>query len=111
MNVHDDAPWKAPEIKTRSARSFLDGCDVTVTDEDGLLSCSLMIKAMNTLIKERLLTNLVWPVNVCARLHDEPNLHLEFYQRTVTDEMQSHWHLPLMVSQNFPECGYSCEEN
>ena len=53
MNVHDDAPWKAPHQK------FMDVGDVKVTDEDGLLSCSMMIKAMNTIMKERLLTNRV----------------------------------------------------
>ena len=33
--------------------------DVKMTDEDGLLSCSMMIEAMNTIMKERLLTNRV----------------------------------------------------
>ena len=37
----------------------MDVGDVKVTDEDGLLSCSMMIKAMNTIMKERLLTNRV----------------------------------------------------
>ena len=66
-----------------------------------------MIKAMNTIMKERFLTNRVadqffsafasrpaseigcQPLHpdTGARLHDEPNLHLEFYRRTVADGM------------------------
>ena len=30
MNVHDDAPWKAPDQR------FMDVSDVKVTDEDGV---------------------------------------------------------------------------
>ena len=37
----------------------MDVGDVKVTDEDGLLSCSMMIKTMNTIMKERFLTNRV----------------------------------------------------
>ena len=103
----------------------MDVGDVKVPDEDGLLSCSMMITAMNTIMKERLLTNRVAGqlcFSLCiqtgqigfqplhpgtgARLHDEPNLHLEFYRRTVTDGMLSPWHLLLMWSRKFPGGGY-----
>ena len=37
----------------------MDVCDVNVTDEDGFLSRSMMIKAKNTLMKERIWINRV----------------------------------------------------
>ena len=82
----------------------MDVGDVKVFDENGLLSCSMMVKAMNTIMKERLLTNCVagqfvfqplppdWPARSTFSLRIltlAPNLHLEFYRRTVTDGMQS----------------------
>ena len=64
-----------------------------VPDEDGLLPGST-IKAMNT--PHALDQSRGWPICVSAfaprpasDMHDEPNLHIEFYQRTVTDEIQS----------------------
>ena len=42
-------------MKARSPEKFLDVCDVT--DEDGFLSDSMMIKAKNTLMKERIWIN------------------------------------------------------
>ena len=35
VNVHDDAMWKALEMKTRLAEKFTDESGVKVIDEDG----------------------------------------------------------------------------
>ena len=104
----------------------MDVGDVKVTDENGLLSCSMMIKATNTM-KERLLTNRVASQFVFQPLPPDrparssfslcvlalaPILHLEFYQRTVTDEMRSPWNLSIdVVSKCSQEFDHSREEN
>ena len=44
-------------MKARSPENFIDMCDEKVTDEDGFLSNSMMIKAKNTLMKERIWIN------------------------------------------------------
>ena len=45
-------------MKARSPEKFMDVSDVRVTDEDGFLSCSMMIKADN-IMKGRTWTNRV----------------------------------------------------
>ena len=105
----------------------MDVSDVKVTDEDGFLSCSMMINAMNTSMKERLLTDRVagqfvfqpLPLDRPARsslslciLTLAPNLHLEFYRRTVIDEMQLPWNLRIdVVSKCSQEVDHCREEN
>ena len=54
LDLRHDAPWKAPEMKTWSLTREVYGRGRC---EGG--SCSMMIKAMNTITKERLLTNRV----------------------------------------------------
>ena len=46
-------------MKARSPEKFMDVSDVKVTDEDGFLSCSMMIKAKNIIMKERIWINRV----------------------------------------------------
>ena len=84
-----------------------------VTDEVGFLSSSMMIKAKNTLMKERLWTNRVASEIEFRPLYpdDEPNLHLEFYQQGVTDGMRSPWNLRVdVVSKCSQEVDHSCED-
>ena len=101
----------------------MDVGDVKVTDENGLLSCSLMIKAMNTIMKERLLTNRLAsqfvfhplppdrPASLCI-LTLAPILHLNSTSETVTDEMRSPWNLRIdVVSKCSQEFDHSREEN
>ena len=46
VNVHDDALWKALEMKTRFAEKFTDVSGVKVIDEDCFLSRSMTIKSL-----------------------------------------------------------------
>ena len=46
-------------MKARSPEQIVDVCDETVTEVDGFLSRSMMIKAKNTLMKERIWFNRV----------------------------------------------------
>ena len=81
----------------RSPVKFMDVCDVKVIDEDVLMASNLMINAKNTLMKERIwiIRSFVWPAklyfSLCIRslalccTREEPNLHLEFCLRDVTD--------------------------
>ena len=65
-----------------------------------------MIKAKNTIMKERILS-IVWPASSCFILciwtlarcctREEPNLHLEFFLRDVTGRMRSPSNLPVDV--------------
>ena len=70
MNFHHcfsipiNSLWEAPEMKARSPEKFVDVSDVEVTDEDGFLSRSKMIKAKNTILKER-----IWIMRVVERDH------------------------------------------
>ena len=73
----------APEMMARSPVKFMDVCDVKVIDEDGFLAGNMMIKAKNTLLKER-----TGHWRHC----------LGFYQRDVTDGMRSPWNLLLWWS-------------
>ena len=89
-------------------RKFVNVCNEEVTNEDGLLSCSMMIKTKNTSMKERLWTNRVaseievQPLHpdTDVLLHDEPNLRLEFCQQGVTDGIRSPWNLRVDVISN-----------
>ena len=85
-------------MKARSTLKFRDVCDVEVVDEDGFLASGMMIKAQNTIMKDEC-ESIMWPANFCSRLcirtlalyctREEPNLHLEFSFRDVTDGMRS----------------------
>ena len=44
-------------MKARSPEKFVDVCDKKVTDDDGSLSNCMMMKAKNTLMKERIWIN------------------------------------------------------
>ena len=46
-------------MNARSSETFTDICDKKVTDMDGFLSNSMMIKAKNTLVQERIWINRV----------------------------------------------------
>ena len=98
--------------------------DVKVTDENGLLSYSMVIKAMNTIMGERLCVAGQFAFQPLLRdrparssfslciLTLAPILHLDFYQRTVTDEMRSLWNLRIDVfSKCSQEFDHSREEN
>ena len=45
------------EMKARSPEKFMDASDVKVTEENGFLSRTLMIKAKNIIMKERIWIN------------------------------------------------------
>ena len=95
-----------------------------VTDEDGTLSSSMMTKAKNTLVKERLWTNRVASEIVFLFLHldtgaplheervtavrEEPNLQLKFH---LHDGMRSPWKLLVGGLEESSGGDYSCEEN
>ena len=111
MNVQDDAPWKAPEMKTRSlTREVMDVSDVKVTDESGPLLTNRVARqiVLQALPPDRPARS---TFSLCI-LTLAPNLHLEFYWRTVTDGTQSPWHLRLdVVSKCSQHVDHRCEEN
>ena len=98
-------------------------CDMKVTGEGGTLSSSVLTKAKNTLVKERLWTNRVASEIVFQSLHpplheervtavrEEPNLHIEFYLQGVTDGMRSPWKLLVGGLEESSGGDYICEEN
>ena len=51
------ALWQAVIMKARSPEKAMDVCDEKVTDDGGFLSFSMMIKAKNTLVKDRIWIN------------------------------------------------------
>ena len=53
------------------------GNDLKVTDEDDFPSCSMMIKAKNIIMKERMWNNRV-DERIIA-VHEEPSLHANRY--------------------------------
>ena len=92
----------------RSPVKFMDVCDVKVIDEDVLMASNMMINAKNTFVKERIWIDRVALCCTC----EEPNLHLDFCLRDVTDGMRSPRKLPVeVVSMNFSGGDHSCEEN
>ena len=100
---------------------------MNVTDEDSTLSSSMMTKAKNTLVKERLWINRVASEIVFQSLHpntgaplheervtgvrEEANLHLEFYLQGVTDGMRSPWKLLVGGLEESSGSDHCCEEN
>ena len=101
VTVHVDALWEALTIEARSPDKFMDVSDVKVSDDDGYFSRSMTINFNNKIVKERIWINRVVSEIVFQPLHpdtgapshderviavrEEPNLHLEFYRRDVTD--------------------------
>ena len=100
----------APAMKARSPVKIMDVCDVKVIDEGGFLAGNMM---KSTITKERIWINRA-ASELCFCLYirtlalcctrEEPNLHLEFCLRDVTDGMRSLWKVPvLVVSRSFQE--------
>ena len=54
LSIPINSLLEALEMKARSPEKFVDVSDVKVLDEDGFLSCSMMIKAKNIIMKERI---------------------------------------------------------
>ena len=102
--MNTDAP--SHDERVIAARDeFMDVNDEEVSDEDGCLSRSMTIKAHRRIMRERITISRVageasfHPLysDTCAPLREErvitvrkkPNLHLEFYQRGVTDGVRT----------------------
>ena len=58
-------------MKARSLEKFMHVSDAKVTDEDGVLSCSMMIKAKNIIMKERIWINRVISEIMFSALHPD----------------------------------------
>ena len=87
MNVHDDAPWKAPDQR------FMDVSIVKKTEEDGLANRVASRREFQPSPLDRPARS---SFSLCI-LTLANNLHFEFYRRSVTDEMQSPWNLRIDV--------------
>ena len=71
MNFHVFFQTFSKKLKARSPDKFMDVTnDLKVTDEDDVLSCSLMIKAKNIIMKEQ-----IWITSVSLQF--ERNRHVE----------------------------------
>ena len=94
-------------MKVHSGKS-MNVSDEKVTDEDGLLSRSMMIKANNTIMKERIWINRVaskivfqpgiqtmalrYTMSVCAiTVREEPNLHVNPTRRCHRQKRSGEW--------------------
>ena len=102
-----DAP-SCDERLIAARDEFTDVNDEEVSDEDGCLSRSVTVKAHRRIMRERIMISRVasevsfQPLcsDTGAPLREErvvtvrkkPNLHLEFYQRGVTDGVRTHIH-------------------
>ena len=69
MNVHDDAPWKAPDQR------FMDVSDVKVTEEDGLTNRVAGQFVFQPLHLDRPARS---SFSLCT-LTLAPNVHFQFY--------------------------------
>ena len=64
LSILINSLWEVLEVKARSPEKLMDVSDMKVTDEDGFPSCSMMIKAKNMIMKER-----IWINRVAQRDH------------------------------------------
>ena len=88
----------------------MDACDVKVTDVDCFLASNMMIKAKNTPCRN-VSGSMVRPASSCFIpciptlaphcTREEPDLHLEFCLRDVTDGMRSPWKLHVGGLEDF----------
>jgi hypothetical protein len=113
LDVNIDALWAALDVKARSPEKFMDVTSVTVSDEDGFLLRSMTLRSNNKTVRERIRIDRVASEIVYQPLQpdsgvpmdeerviavrSDPNLHLEYFQRFVTDGMRSLWALPVDV--------------
>ena len=59
LSISINSLWEALNVKASSPNKFMDVTSVKVSDKDGFLSRSMMIKARNTVMKERIRINRV----------------------------------------------------
>jgi len=94
----------------QNPQKFMDVTDVTVSDEDGFLLRSMTITKNQTTVKEHVFIDretseiVFQPMDLdtgkpkhlerVIAVKEEPFLHLEYYQRDLTDGMRSHWSVP-----------------
>ena len=91
MNLPSNSLWEALEMKAWSPDKFMRVTSVKVSDEDGVLSNSMMIKAKNTIVKECIIDRIV-DVTVATQrqvptiqtvLQTVENLQVQFLDRVV----------------------------
>ena len=91
LNLPSKSLWEALEIKAWSPDKFMDVTSVKVSDEDGFLSNSMMIKAKNTIVNERIIDRIVDVTVAMQRqvptiqtgLQKLENLQVQFLDRVV----------------------------
>jgi len=113
IEVSVDALWEALTVKAREPKKFMEVTDVKISDEDGFLLRTMTITANNTTVQEHILINRVanelvfQPINLetgvpqieerVIAIKNDPHLHLEYYQRDLSDGMRSPWSVPVSV--------------
>jgi len=113
IEVSIDAIWEALTVQAREPEKFMEVTDVKICDEEGYLLRTMTITANNTTVQEHVLINreanemVFQPINLetgvpqieerVIAIKTDPHLHIEYYQRDLSDGMRSPWALPVSV--------------
>merc|ERR1712176_1748409 len=108
-----DALWEALEVQAREPEKFMEVTDVKVSDEEGFLLRTMTISANKTKVQENVMINreaneiVYQPIDLetglpqikerVIAIKNDPHLHLEYYQRDLSDGMRSPWAVPVNV--------------
>merc|ERR1712137_25917 len=108
-----DALWEALEVQARQPEKFMEVTDVKVSDEEGFLLRTMTISANKTTVQEHVMINreaneiVYQPIDLetgvpqieerVIAIKNDPHLHLEYYQRDLSDGMRSPWAVPVSV--------------
>merc|ERR1712157_176854 len=108
-----DALWEALEVQAREPEKFMEVTDVKVSDEEGFLLRTMTISANKTTLQEHVTINreaneiVYQPIDLetglpqieerVIAIKNDPHLHLEYYQRDLSDGMRSPWAVPVNV--------------
>jgi len=113
IEVSIDALWEALTVQAREPKKFMEVTDVKISDEDGFLLRTMTITATNTTVQEHIVINreanemVYQPIHLetgvpqieerVIAIKTDPHLHLEYYQRDLSDGMRSPWMVPESV--------------
>jgi len=114
LDVSVDAVWEALTVNVRNPEKFMEVTDVSVCDKEGYMLRTMTITkntGEKTTVKEHIIINreaseiVYQPMNIetdkpshqerVIAIKEEPFLHLEYYQRELTDGMRSSWTAPV----------------
>lgn len=108
-----DALWEALGVQAREPEKFMEVTDVKISDEKGFLLRTMTISANKTTVQEHVMINreaneiVYQPIDLetgvphieerVIAIKNDPHLHLEYYQRDLSDGMRSPWAVPVSV--------------